>query len=265
MASRASDPRSPALSLAFLADFFASPLAPMSARLDWSDVAARLACACVVGLLLGFNRVESGKAAGARTTTIVCLAACLAMIEANALLSTTGRAADGFATMDPMRLPLGVLTGVGFIGAGAILRRGEFIVGLTTAAILWLATVLGLCAGGGRLALALVGSAVGLAALRALGWIEARAPRRHEARLVVAIAAPGPSEAQVRAILAQAGLAVAASSTTIEPGRRRYDFDLIQRSRPGRTQTPEAIEALAHEDGVERLEWRRGGLAVDAY
>lgn len=237
----------------------------MSASLDWSDVAARLACACVIGLLLGFNRIGSGKAAGARTTTIVCLAACVAMIEANALLSTRGRAADAFATMDPMRLPLGVLTGVGFIGAGAILRRGEFIVGLTTAAILWLATVLGLCAGGGRLALALIGTAVSLAALRTLGWIEAAAPRRHEARLVVTVVAPGPDEARLRAILAQAGLAVVAISMSAEARRRRFDFDLIQKSRPRETQTPPAIEALAHEAGVERLEWRRGGLAVDAY
>lgn len=195
---------SPPLTPASFADLLAAPLAPMSAGLDWGDVAARLACACVVGLLLGFNRGESGKAAGARTTTIVCLAACLAMILANALLSTRGRQPDAFATMDPMRLPLGVLTGVGFIGAGAILRRGDFIVGLTTAAILWLATVLGLCAGAGSLALALVGAGVGLLALRALELVEAAAPRRHEARLSATVAAPGPDEARLRAILAQA-------------------------------------------------------------
>lgn len=237
----------------------------MTARVDWSDVAARLACACAVGLLLGFNRGESGKAAGARTTTIVCLAACVAMIQANALLASAGRASDSFSMMDVMRLPLGVLTGVGFIGGGAILRRGEFIVGLTTAAVLWLATILGLCAGGGLLALAVVGAGVGLVALRGLGWLESLTPRRHEARLVAVVAGPGPSEERLRAALAQARLTIVASAVAIEAGRRRYDFELIQTSRSAQTQAPAAVEALAHEAGVERLEWRRGGLAVDAY
>ena len=52
-----------------------------------------------------------------------------------------------------MRLPLGILTGVGFIGGGAILKKGGSITGVTTAATLWIATVIGLCLGGGQLAL----------------------------------------------------------------------------------------------------------------
>jgi putative Mg2+ transporter-C (MgtC) family protein len=56
---------------------------------------------------------------------------------------------------DLMRLPLGILIGVGFIGGGAILRRDDIVVGVTTAATLWLVTVIGLCLGGGQLALGL--------------------------------------------------------------------------------------------------------------
>jgi putative Mg2+ transporter-C (MgtC) family protein len=81
--------------------------------------------------------VEHAKAAGLRTTILVCMAASVAMLQMNYLLPLTGHASDSFVTNDLMRLPLGILTGVGFIGGGAILRRGSLIVGVTTAATLW--------------------------------------------------------------------------------------------------------------------------------
>ena len=83
---------------------------------------------------------------------LVGLAAALAMIAGNILLATGGKAETSFATMDIMRLPLGILTGIGFIGAGSILKRGASIEGLTTAGTLWLATVLGLVFGATTLA-----------------------------------------------------------------------------------------------------------------
>lgn len=81
----------------------------MPLALDWTDIAARLACAFAAGAAFGVNRSESGKAAGLRTTILVGLAACLAMLQANALLDQAGKARDGFATLDVMRLPLGIL------------------------------------------------------------------------------------------------------------------------------------------------------------
>jgi len=106
----------------------------MPLHIGWSDVALRLALTVVAGLLIGYNRTEHGKAAGLRTTLLVCLAASLAMIQVNLLLPMAGRASDSFVTNDLMRLPLGILTGVGFIGGGAILRRDN--IGVTTAATL---------------------------------------------------------------------------------------------------------------------------------
>jgi putative Mg2+ transporter-C (MgtC) family protein len=87
--------------------------------------------------------------------------------------------------MDLMRLPLGILTGVGFIGGGAILKRGDLVTGVTTAATLWLVTVIGLCLGGGQLVLGI--AATGLAALTlwTLKWVEAVIPREHRAQLVI--------------------------------------------------------------------------------
>jgi putative Mg2+ transporter-C (MgtC) family protein len=117
----------------------------------WSDIAIRLAFTMAAGAIIGFNRGARGHAAGFRTTILVGLAASVAMIQTNILLSMEGKTSGSFAVMDLMRLPLGILTGVGFIGGGAILKKGDLVTGVTTAATLWLVTVIGLCLGGGQL------------------------------------------------------------------------------------------------------------------
>src|SRR5215470_7526905 len=90
---------------------------------------------------------------GLRTTLLVCLAASVAMIEANLLLPLTGKPSDSFVQLDVMRLPLGILSGMGFLRAGAIIRRPDLVMGVTTAATLWMVTVVGLCFGGGQFVL----------------------------------------------------------------------------------------------------------------
>lgn len=152
---------------------------------DWRDFALRLVVALVAGAAIGLNRGESGKAAGLRTTLLVCLAACIAMLQVNILLPQAGKPQNSFVVLDLMRLPLGILSGVGFIGAGAILRRDGLITGLTTAATLWFVTVIGLCAGGGQLALAVAGTVLGLIVLQVLGALERWLPRNHRGWLTV--------------------------------------------------------------------------------
>lgn len=138
---------------------------PMIVNLHWTDVVLRLLFTFLASLLLGFNRNQHGKAAGMSTTLLVSLAACVAMIQVNFLLPTGGRQPDSFVMNDLMRLPLGILTGVGFIGAGAILRRRDIVLGVTTTATLWLATVMGLAMGGGQIPLGVSTTALGLFAL----------------------------------------------------------------------------------------------------
>src|SRR5262249_55437117 len=133
----------------------------MPLHIGWGDVALRLLLTIIAGVLIGYNRTEHGKAAGLRTTLFVGLAASVAMIQMNLLLPMSGRPTDSFVTNDLMRLPLGILTGVGFIGGGAILRRGSLIIGVTTAATLWYVTVVGLCFGGGPMLLGCLPTAIG--------------------------------------------------------------------------------------------------------
>jgi putative Mg2+ transporter-C (MgtC) family protein len=72
----------------------------------------------IAGAIIGFNRGARGHAAGLRTTILVGLAASVAMIQTNILLPLAGKTPESFAVMDLMRLPLGILTGVGFRGGG---------------------------------------------------------------------------------------------------------------------------------------------------
>jgi putative Mg2+ transporter-C (MgtC) family protein len=157
----------------------------MPLTLAWPDICIRIALATLTGILIGYNRGESGKVAGLRTTMLVCLAACLAMLLANSLLAQAGKPPDSFIQLDLMRLPLGILSGVGFIGAGAILRKDGLVKGLTTAATLWFVTVVGLCFGAGQLALGITGLMLGIVVLWLMKAVENRMPREIHAELCV--------------------------------------------------------------------------------
>jgi putative Mg2+ transporter-C (MgtC) family protein len=148
----------------------------------WSDLAVRLLCAALAGFLIGFERGEHGRPAGLRTTMLVSLAACVSMMQANLLLGVAGKAPDSFVVLDLMRLPLGILSGMGFIGAGAIVRRDNLVLGITTAATLWFVTVLGLCFGGGQIVLGLAGMALAVAVTAGLRNFEASIKQERRAR-----------------------------------------------------------------------------------
>jgi putative Mg2+ transporter-C (MgtC) family protein len=162
------------------------------------DMALRIALALISSAAIGFDRGVHGHIAGLRTTMLVGLAAAVAMVLADTLLGVDGKTASSFSTLDPMRLPLGVLTGVGFIGGGAILRRGDLITGVTTAATLWMVTVIGLCFGAGQIGLGLGSALTALLTLRAMKWVEVKIPRDCRAMLEIAADLP-PSVDEVAA------------------------------------------------------------------
>lgn len=155
----------------------------MPLDLTWAAVGLRIVLTVLAAAAIGYDRDVEGQAAGLRTVILVALAACLAMVQANWLMNTVGKASDSFVTLDLMRLPLGILTGVGFIGGGAILKRGDTIHGLTTAATLWFVTVVGLCFGGGQIDLGLVGAVLGLLTLRALRLLERKLKQQRVSEL----------------------------------------------------------------------------------
>lgn len=164
----------------------------MTIPLAWSEITGRLICALAAGGLIGMNRSKHGRAAGLRTSILACLAACIAILQVNLVLPLAGRSPDSFIMNDLMRLPLGILSGMGLIGAGAIVHRANFVIRVMTAAIMWFLTVVGLCLGGSQVALELVATAVGMLVLTVLKLVEDRMQQDQQGMLRVVTGASGP-------------------------------------------------------------------------
>lgn len=237
-------------------------MSPMPLELDWRDIALRLALTLIAGALIGFNREEHGRPAGLRTTLLVCLAAAVAMIQANALLPTAGRATDSFVTLDLMRLPLGILSGVGFLGAGVIFRRSDLVVGVTTAAILWISTVIGLCFGGGQIAVGAVATVLGITVLWGLERVEPFIRREQRATLVLTLTSEGPSSEDVSSLLIESGYWISAEAVTYREHARAREVHYEVRWRASRLETrpPKLLTDLAARAGVEGVAWYPPGM-----
>jgi putative Mg2+ transporter-C (MgtC) family protein len=131
--------------------------------MEWVTIVIRITISIVVGGLIGLERELEHKPAGLRTIILVCLGSTIFMLMGIEL---------GLLGNEIGRIVAGVVTGVGFLGAGAIIRaRGE-VYGLTTAATIWLASGLGLAIGAGYYILAIIASASVLIVLRILGIVE---------------------------------------------------------------------------------------------
>lgn len=121
-----------------------------------AEISIRLGCAMLVGLIIGIEREYTHRPAGMRTHILVALGACVVSIVGE-MIFTHYR--DFGALPDPARLSAQVITGVGFLGAGTIMKEGPTVKGLTTAASLWAVACLGLASGFGYYSLALLGMA----------------------------------------------------------------------------------------------------------
>jgi putative Mg2+ transporter-C (MgtC) family protein len=229
----------------------------MPFTLTWGDIAVRLACTFIAAVLVGLDRDERGKAAGIRTNVLVCLAASLSMILANGMLGTSGKNASSFSVLDLMRLPLGILSGMGFIGAGAILRKGEMVLGVTTAATLWMVTMLGLCFGAGKIQLGVAGLALTLFTLWVLKFFENHLIQDHRGSLCVVTGNEELSR-ELRVLVKQSGLQVHAWTVDVSRARERVVVQCELRWRAPRQEhgEPAVIDALRQRPDVERLRWQ---------
>jgi putative Mg2+ transporter-C (MgtC) family protein len=233
----------------------------MPIELHWTAIALRLILTVIAGGLLGAERSKTGHAAGLRTTLLVTLAAAIAMIQMNLLIPTNGKPSDSYVVMDLMRLPLGILTGVGFIGAGAIVRKNELILGVTTAATMWFATVVGLCMGGGQLILGSVSTVIGFGVLWGLRYVETHVERHQLAELKITIQGDRLLPHELREQLKAAGFQLKSLSFTdcIREHRRKFDCELRWPSRRESFEVPPILAKLEHIPGVIELKWKALG------
>lgn len=141
----------------------------------------RLVLSCILGGLIGYERQSRRKSAGLRTNILVCLGSCLVMVLSQAIY----REVEGLTNADPARLAAQVVSGIGFLGAGAIMKEGLTVTGLTTAACLWVVAGVGLAVGGGFYSGALISTALVFVTLGSLSrldeWVD------HEKNFVLCI------------------------------------------------------------------------------
>lgn len=139
----------------------------------------RLLLAALAGGLVGAEREVRGRQAGWRTHMLVCIGSALVMIVSTEVARIHWPPTEGSITqVDPTRIAYGVMTGIGFLGAGAIVKDGLTVRGLTTAAALWSVAAVGLASGLGLYTLSVLSSTVILGVLWALTRLEKRLPRR---------------------------------------------------------------------------------------
>lgn len=138
--------------------------------LSYPETLARLLAAAALGSLIGFERERLLWTAGIRTHMLVCVGACLVMIVSAFGFSESLDAQH--VVLDPSRVAAQVVSGIGFLGAGAILARGEIVRGLTTAASIWTVAAIGLAVGGGLYFAAAVSTAIILIILAGMKPLE---------------------------------------------------------------------------------------------
>lgn len=114
----------------------------------------RIILSAILGALIGYERQFKHKSAGLRTNILVCIGSCLIMILSNLLYEQV----EGKTNADPARLAAQVVSGIGFLGAGAIIKEGVNVIGLTTAACIWVVSGVGLAVGAGYYIIAVFAS-----------------------------------------------------------------------------------------------------------
>lgn len=136
------------------------------------ELIIRIVVGTALGAVIGYERDIHGRPAGLRTHALVALASATFMVVSTHLAYYQGYRGGDFTEVDGSRIAASVVSGIGFLAGGAILRTGLSIQGLTTAAGLWLVAAIGLCAGGGMYAASVAATIIGVVALTVLRRLE---------------------------------------------------------------------------------------------
>src|SRR6478672_13750146 len=231
-----------------LAAFWSAPVVTSNLIVFFSLFGALL-----LGLLVGYERSYHGRAAGMRTYGLVCMASAALTVVAGYPSFWYGGHGDIIASVDPTRIIQGVVTGIGFLGAGVIMREGFNISGLTTAASIWASSVIGIMIGVGFYM-----AAMGLAFFSAMIMIYLnRAVSLLPSRQAVAVtlrfrAGMRPQEDELRRQALERGYEIAGGSLTIgsDKGSQEWRFVALALAHAGAPLSSLAAE-LSSLDGVD--------------
>ena len=214
----------------------------------------RVLGAVVVGALIGFERTFHGRPAGFRTHALVCVASALLMLVTvyqNQWMTVVPL--DAIRT-DPTRMAQGIMTGIGFLGAGVIFKEGLTVRGLTTAASIWITAAIGILLGIGFYFAASLGALVTLAILAAFRFIEQRLPSEFYARHSVSFDRGAVmAEDELRRLVATHGFSIANLSYHLRDAGKVFEYTMVIKSRD-----PRSADTLSRElsESPQVLEFR---------
>jgi putative Mg2+ transporter-C (MgtC) family protein len=225
---------------------------------SFPEMLLRIGLAFIAGLILGWERTSHGRPAGLRTTILACVASAMAMVISEALFTESAAATTGGNWRpDPARLGAGILTGIGFLGAGTIIRHENAIRGVTTAATLWFVTVLGLAFGSGQFAVGFMGMAVAMAALFILPSLEQIIQSDWYATLTVTGTFEALSETSLRTQIESSGLAIKAMrfSSDMERKQKTLVYELKLKKSAVFQLSSKLVNQLTALPGVLQVKW----------
>lgn len=197
-------------------------------------VLVKIILAALAGGVIGLERETHGRPAGLRTHLLVAVGACLMMVISEAFsLKYGGTDGTGPLRIDPSRVAAQIVAGIGFLGAGVILKEGLSIRGLTTAASLWLAAGLGMAFGIGLFGPAIFSTAIGLASLIFLKRLEPVLNKTRYLNLDVTAGLESDIYPDLERIFAECRLSVSdvAGVTDFQNNEVEYQFVLTQQKR----------------------------------
>jgi putative Mg2+ transporter-C (MgtC) family protein len=217
---------------------------------DYTEIALRLLGALAAGGFIGLERSYHGRPAGFRTHGLVCLASSLLMlVSVYEGYWLTADEADGMR-MDPTRMAQGIMTGIGFLGAGVIMIQGFSVRGLTTAASIWITAAIGILIGIGFYFPAILAVLLTLGTLSLFRWIETLIPAQFHAYFVLRLAREqAMSEEELRGLAAKHGFSVASLNYRLDAKEGFYEYRMIIRAKGAEsakllTQTLNAMPAV---------------------
>ena len=197
---------------------------------DLYEMAVRIVVALIAGALIGYERSYRGRPAGFRTHALVCMASSMLMLvtvyEAHWVRSM------GEARLDPTRMAQGIMTGIGFLGAGVIFKEGLTVRGLTTAASIWVTAAIGILVGIGFWFAAVVGAAAALIVLALFRYIEARLPSEFYAQHLLRFARDHViGEEEVHRLIHDHGFTIANLSSRLSESGQQFEYRMTIKSR----------------------------------
>ncbi|HWP27439.1 MAG TPA: MgtC/SapB family protein [Xanthobacteraceae bacterium] len=204
-------------------------------------IVARVLGAVAIGALIGFERTFHGRPAGFRTHALVCVASALLMLVTVYQSHWMTELSIELIRTDPTRMAQGIMTGIGFLGAGVIFKEGLTVRGLTTAASIWVTAAIGILIGIGFWFAAVLGAIATLTVLSLLRLIEMKLPSEFYAHHVLSFRRSAVmSEEKLRELLGRYGFSIANLSSRLTEGGEMFEYRMVLRSRD-----PKSAEALS--------------------